>query len=199
MTASRKSPNGEAAGMCCWPELRPTWAYAPEFTFGWGWIGTLRAPPAYRSCLSVDTSASESHSNFGCTSKKGGNDEHKEKENRPACSARLDSCRASGSSANQAHRNARRRHDLKFLSLWCETTPGTPVWRSKSRSELAGRKSRCHPQGGRTDRSCPASQGDIRQRCDRCGDGYNRTWKNRDGLFGQPCPTDRTESVVRDH
>ena len=36
------------------------------------------------------------------------------------------------SSANQACRNARRRHDLKLLSLRGETTPRTPVWRSKS-------------------------------------------------------------------
>jgi len=34
--------------------------------------------------------------------------------------------------ADQAHRNARRRHDLKLLSLRGETTPRTPVWRSKS-------------------------------------------------------------------
>ncbi len=39
---------------------------------------------------------------------------------------------ASGGSAGQAHRDARGRNDLKLLSIRCETTPRTPVWRSKS-------------------------------------------------------------------
>ena len=43
---------------------------------------------------------------------------------------------AAVTSANQAHRNACRGHDLKFLSIRCETTPTTPVWRCKCRCQL---------------------------------------------------------------
>ena len=49
--------------------------------------------------------------------------------------------------ADQAHRNARRRHDLKLLSIRGEATPRAPVWRSKRGSQLARRKSGSPPQG----------------------------------------------------
>ena len=44
---------------------------------------------------------------------------------------------ASITGGNQTHRNARRRHDMKLLSIRGETAPRAPGWRSKRRSQFA--------------------------------------------------------------
>src|SRR5271167_744806 len=99
--------------------------------FGSEWIGTLHTPQVHCSCLSAVTSVSESRNSFGCTFEERRNDE--QEKLRTTHFARIDGW-ADGSGANQAHRDARRRHDMKLLSIRGETTPRTPVWRSKRRS-----------------------------------------------------------------
>ena len=94
-----------------------------------GMAGMLRIRPAPCSSLSAVTSVSELLVSFGCTSNERRNDEHK--KTRVAIFARLRVC-AGFARTDQAHRNARRRHDVKLLSLRGEATPRTPVWRSKS-------------------------------------------------------------------
>jgi pimeloyl-ACP methyl ester carboxylesterase len=56
---------------------------------------------------------------------------------------------------------------------------------------------RCHPQRGWADRPCSTSKGDIRQRCQCCRIGHNRTRENGEGFFGQFCRSGCTESVIR--
>jgi len=63
--------------------------------------------------------------------------------------------------ADQARRNARGRHDLKFLSLRGETTPRTPVWRSKRGSQLDRWKGSGDSEGRRANRSFSAAKGDV--------------------------------------
>src|SRR5437667_9987199 len=133
MTASRQSARAGAAARYCSPESRPTWACVPECTSGSAWTGTLPIRRAPRSCLSAATSVSELLVSFGFTSNERRNDEHK--KTRVAIFARLRVC-AGFAGADQAHRNARRRHDVKLLSLRGEATPRTPVWRSISGCEL---------------------------------------------------------------
>src|SRR5712691_9106460 len=114
MTASRRSLRAAAAATFCSPESRPTWVCVRECTSGSAWIGMLRLRPAPCSCLSAVTSVSELLVSFGCTSDEWRNDEHK--KTRVAIFARLRVC-AGFARTDQAHRNARRRHDVKLLSL----------------------------------------------------------------------------------
>jgi len=72
MSGSPASGRAEAAATFCWPESRRTQGFAPEYTFGWEWIGTLRTPQARSSCLFAGISVSESRNSFGCTFKEGG-------------------------------------------------------------------------------------------------------------------------------
>src|ERR1700683_1141461 len=133
MTASRELLRAAVVAMCCSPESRHTPGCARECTFGWGWIGTWRTPRVRCSYPCAVTLVSESHSSFGCISGERRNDEYE--KTRAIGNARFDVC-ADGSSANQAYRNARRRNDLKLLSIRGETAPRTPVWRSKRRSQF---------------------------------------------------------------
>src|SRR5579864_4233007 len=89
---------------------------------------------------------------------KGGNDEFQ--ANRAIAAAWLHAC-ARITGADQAHRNARRRHDLKLLSLRGETTPRTPVWRSKRGSQLDRWKGSGDPEGRRANRSLSAPKSDV--------------------------------------
>src|SRR5262249_52695489 len=120
--------------MYCWPESQLTWACDLECISGLEWIGTLHIPKDSRSCPSVVMSVSELHNSFECIfSNEGGNVEHKA-THAIAVSRLHVSAYIAG--ANQTHRDARRRHDLKLLSLRGEATSRTPVWRSKRRSQL---------------------------------------------------------------
>src|ERR1019366_7347542 len=125
MSASQESRRAGAVATCCWLGSRPTWACVPECTFGSEWIGTLRIPRVHRSCQSGVTSVSESRNSFECIFEERRNDE--QEKLRATCSARIDGW-PDGTGANQAYRNAGRRHDLKFLSIRGETTPRAPVW-----------------------------------------------------------------------
>src|ERR1700687_3780263 len=150
MAAARQSPSAGAAATFCSPESRRTLACVPECTSGSAWTGTLRVRRAPSLCLSAAASVSELLVSFDFTLNERRNDEHK--KTRVAVLAGPRIC-ADIAGTNQAHRNARRRHDLKLLSLRGETTPRTPVWRSKSGCQLDRWKGRCHPQGRRPDRS----------------------------------------------
>src|SRR5712691_8202325 len=144
MTASRRSQRAAAAATFCSQESRPMGGCVRECTCGSAWIGMLRIRPAPCSCLSAVTSVSELLVSFGFTSNERMNNEHK--KTRVAIFARLRVC-ADIAGTDQAHRNARRRHDLKLLSLRGETTPWTPVWRSKRGCQLDRWKGRCYAQG----------------------------------------------------
>src|ERR1700689_4701492 len=122
MTASREPLGAAVVAMCCWPESRHTRGCVPGCTFGWEWIGTWRIPRVRCSCPCAAILVLESHSSFGCISGERRNDEYEKP--RATCSARFD-VRTDGSGANQAYRNARRRHDLKLLSIRGETAPRT--------------------------------------------------------------------------
>ncbi len=125
-----------------------TSACVRECTCGPGWTGTLRIP---RGAVFMPV---RRHISFGITQQFRTSSfvEVRVKE-KPMntkklallVAARRDVC-ARRASADQAHRNARRRHDLKLLSLRGEATPRTPVWRSKSRSQFDRWKSRVTPK-----------------------------------------------------
>ena len=109
---------------------------------------TWTIPRDQPSCLSAVTSASESHSSFECVfSSERRNDE---RASRTTATSRKRAC-ACIASANQTHRDARPRHDLKLLSIRCEATPRTPVWRSKRGSQFDRWKGRDYAKRGRTD------------------------------------------------
>src|SRR6266478_2853118 len=192
MTASRQSTRPGAVATYCWPESQRMWACAPGCTCGSAWTGTLRIPRVPCSCRSVVTSVSESLVSFGFTSNERRDDEHKKTS--VAVFAGLRIC-AGIAGADQAHRNARRRHDLKLLSLRGETTPRAPVWRSKSRCQFDRWEGRCYAQRRRPDRSRSAPQSGLRQWCDRCGDGGNRARKNSEGCCRQSLVTGFAKSV----
>src|SRR6516162_10286308 len=125
------------------------WACVPECIFGLEWTGMLPTQPERPSCQFAVTSALESRNNFGCTF----SNERRNDESQAVltCAAfRLHACTRIAS-ANQAHRNARRGHDLKLLSIRCEATPGTPVWRSKRGSQLDRWQGRNHAKRGWAD------------------------------------------------
>src|SRR5689334_1512274 len=160
MTASQKSRRQAAAVTFYLPESPPTLACARERTCGLARTGTLGTPPVQHSCPCATISVLELRSSFDCvvkrsapapnarrTRRKAKQDEANTFHARPA---RVRHRCARSKSAGQTHRDARRRHDLKFLSIRGEAAPRAPVWRSKSGCEFVGRKSRCHSQGGRT-------------------------------------------------
>src|SRR6516225_4161383 len=109
-------------------------ASVPVCTLGSEPIGAWCTQVAQHSCPFVGTSVLESPSSFACIFRV---KEDYEYEGCITAVIGLHS-RACNTSSNQAHRNARRGHDLKFLSLWGEKTPRTPVWRSKRRCQLDG-------------------------------------------------------------
>src|ERR1700730_666479 len=124
----------EAEAMFCLPGLRHLLGCVLACTFGWVWIGMLHIQKARVSCPYAGTSVLGSRNNSGCIYEpKRRNDEREEIRSARAAWLRARS-RIAGT--NQAHRDARRRNDLKLLSLRGETTPRTPVWRSIRRSQL---------------------------------------------------------------
>src|SRR5258705_7535933 len=143
MTGFPELRRKEAEATCCLPGLRHFSGCVLACTFGWAWIGILRIQQGRASCPYGGTSVLGSRNNFGCICEpKGRNDEREEA--RAAGAAWLRARAADIAGANQAHRDARRRHDLKFLSLRGETTPRTPVWRSIRVSQLELRESGIH-------------------------------------------------------
>src|SRR5436309_1246560 len=96
---------------------------------GWQRTGTLRIPAEHSMRRSAVTSVSALPNNFEFIFK----EEHLEHwKTQFDFSARLRACGAACPGTDHARRYARRGHDLKLLSLRGETTPRTPVWRSKS-------------------------------------------------------------------
>src|SRR5215469_142549 len=120
-----------AAAMSCSWEPRAMSDYVRGCMCGSEWIGTWHIRQALCSCLHAVISVLESRSSFGCIAE-GGTMNRK----RFALLLLAGSQRASVAGADQTHRDARRRHDVKLLSIRCETAPTAPVWRCKCRCQL---------------------------------------------------------------
>src|SRR5262250_522387 len=115
MTASEASLKTGAGEMSCSQASLPMSKSGQECTSGLERTGMLPAPQGHRSCLFAGTSVLESHNSFGCTFSNDGSKNEREANHTLACCRLLS--RPCITSANQTYRNARRRHDLKLLSI----------------------------------------------------------------------------------
>src|ERR1700741_2642288 len=108
-----------AAVTCSNLEPQPTLDFAPECTSGWAWIGMSLTRQALCLCPCAVTSVLESRSSLGCIADRRSNESKRTR----ATATGWQHFRASVASTNQAYRDARRRHDMKLLSIRCETAP----------------------------------------------------------------------------
>src|ERR1041385_7307272 len=130
MIASPELIRTAAVATCLWWGLPRMLAFGPECTHGLARIGISHTPQVALSCRSAAISALESRSNSGCI------DRRKDEPETCAITFIGHGPRARLAGTDKAPRNASRGYDLKFLSIRGEATPRTPVWRSKSGSEL---------------------------------------------------------------
>src|SRR5215475_14217058 len=114
-----------AEGTRCWRESQPMLASDQGCTFGLARIGMSPIPGELLSCPFAAISAWESHSSFGCVSLNERRNHEYQAARTIAC-LRLHACPCI-SGADQTHRDASGRHDVKLLSIRGEATPRTPV------------------------------------------------------------------------